>query len=172
MKKGASLAAGILFTLLCLGIMAYIFYMSSQNGITSSAISSKATRFISKIVFFGFRDMSAATQEMLIQYLDPFIRKLAHFAVYMALGFFAYWGGFFMFRKTWVQFVYGLCVPVVYAAADEIHQLFVSERSGKLIDVLLDSAGGLIGVLAAFLIISAALRIAYERKEKRLKTER
>lgn len=43
-------------------------------------------------------------------------------------------------------------IAVLYAASDEIHQLFVPGRSGQLSDVILDSAGALAGV-AAFTVL-------------------
>ena len=39
-------------------------------------------------------------------------------------------------------------IAALYAASDEIHQLFVPGRSGQLSDVILDSAGALAGVAA------------------------
>ena len=43
-------------------------------------------------------------------------------------------------------------IAALYAASDEIHQLFVPGRSGQLSDVILDSAGALAGV-AAFTVL-------------------
>ena len=43
-------------------------------------------------------------------------------------------------------------ISALYAASDEIHQLFVPGRSGQLSDVILDSAGALAGV-AAFTVL-------------------
>jgi VanZ family protein len=39
-------------------------------------------------------------------------------------------------------------VVFLYACSDEIHQLFVPNRSGELLDVLLDTFGGSLGVLS------------------------
>lgn len=54
------------------------------------------------------------------------------------------------------KFLKGMLLPwliaALYAASDEIHQLFVPGRSGQLSDVILDSAGALAGV-AAFAVI-------------------
>ena len=43
-------------------------------------------------------------------------------------------------------------IAALYAASDEIHQLFVPGRGGQLSDVILDSAGALAGV-AAFTVL-------------------
>ena len=41
----------------------------------------------------------------------------------------------------------------LYAATDEIHQLFVAGRTGKWQDVLLDSSGALAGLLLAMFML-------------------
>ena len=46
-------------------------------------------------------------------------------------------------------------LATLYAATDEFHQVFVPGRSGKVADVLLDSAGALLGVLLLALILHA-----------------
>ena len=43
-------------------------------------------------------------------------------------------------------------VGTLYAASDEIHQLFVPGRSGQLRDVLLDSDGVAAGILLAWAV--------------------
>lgn len=53
-------------------------------------------------------------------------------------------------------------VGSLYAASDEFHQLFVPGRSGRLTDVLIDSAGLLAGILVVCLI--KQLRKCYRRK--------
>lgn len=46
-----------------------------------------------------------------------------------------------------------------YAITDEIHQLFVPGRAFQLIDILVDSAGALIGVIASLIILKLILFI-------------
>jgi hypothetical protein len=35
---------------------------------------------------------------------------------------------------------------LLYAVSDEVHQYFVDDRAGRAVDVLIDSAGSMIGV--------------------------
>ena len=62
-------------------------------------------------------------------------------------------------------------VGTLYAASDEIHQLFVPGRSGQLRDVFLDSAGVAAGILLAWavglLYQKAAAYTAAKRDVKR-----
>ena len=49
-------------------------------------------------------------------------------------------------KKKWITCV-TFCYCTCYAALDEIHQLFVPNRSGQVRDVLIDSVGILIGII-------------------------
>ena len=40
----------------------------------------------------------------------------------------------------------------LYAATDEIHQLFVPNREGKFADVIIDTAGALLGIFLVWFI--------------------
>ena len=48
--------------------------------------------------------------------------------------------------------IWAFVITVVYAATDEIHQLFVPGRSGKISDVLIDATGAAIGLALAWLV--------------------
>ena len=52
-------------------------------------------------------------------------------------------------RKIILAFIFGL----FYAIADEIHQLFSSGRTAKIMDVGIDSLGVIFGILIISLII-------------------
>lgn len=160
MKKRKS---NLFFQLLALLIMAAIFWFSSQSGAESSGLSLKVTRFISRIIYFDFKNMHPSQQNFIVEGLHPFVRKLAHFSVYMLLGMCVY--SFIMasgFRFKARQLA-ALVVCIVYAAFDEFHQSFVPDRSMKLADVMIDSAGSLIGIFVVsvmwilFMYVSGAL---------------
>ena len=53
-----------------------------------------------------------------------------------------------------------VAVAVLYAASDEVHQLFVPGRQGDAVDFLLDSAGAVLGGAVAFLWSRRASRAA------------
>jgi VanZ family protein len=44
-------------------------------------------------------------------------------------------------------FLLALLICILYAISDEIHQMFIPGRSGQVSDVLIDSTGGLVGIL-------------------------
>jgi VanZ family protein len=70
---------------------------------------------------------------------DLVLRKLAHLAEYAILG--------ALLLRAVVERVPALVAGVAYAVSDEIHQTFVAGRQGSVLDVLIDSAGVVIGIL-------------------------
>ncbi len=78
---------------------------------------------------------------------DLVLRKIAHAGEFAVLA----WLVFRALRKHDVSLTiagaWSVVVTVVYAASDEYHQTFVPGRNGSLLDVAVDSAGGLAGAL-------------------------
>jgi VanZ family protein len=81
------------------------------------------------------------------------IRKGAHLAEYGILAVLI-WRGL---RTTglnpdhawnWRLARLAMCFAALYAATDELHQSLVPSRTGSAIDVLIDSSGAILGVLA------------------------
>ena len=70
---------------------------------------------------------------------DLVLRKLAHLTEYAILG-------ALLLRAVGAR-VPALVAGVAYAVGDEIHQTFVPGRQGSVLDVLIDSAGVVIGIL-------------------------
>lgn len=59
-----------------------------------------------------------------------------------------------------------LAATAAYAATDEFHQLFVPGRSGQLKDVLIDTAGGALGLVLLALILYLKRRRKMKETEK------
>ena len=140
---------------------AFIFYMSARVASDSDALSlGFAGRFL-HLVVPGFSDMSAADQLALAKSINHPVRKLAHFAEYLVLGALAINalrlhvgssernpedGATASFRNLLIPALsWAFCI--LYAASDELHQLFVPGRAGLITDVCIDSAGALLGIL-------------------------
>jgi len=86
-------------------------------------------------------------------------RKIAHFGEYAVLAFFL----FRVFRArlniiTSQSILFTLTVLFFYALSDEAHQLLVSGRSGRMVDVGIDFVGGIFGAVFS--------GIVYDRKIK------
>lgn len=74
-----------------------------------------------------------------------YIRKAAHMTEYAALGFFVLrW--LRLSRAPAPAFRLALIFGVLYACSDEFHQSFIPGRGPSIYDVMIDSAGLLIGL--------------------------
>lgn len=144
-----------------MGLMILIFLFSSQNAEASSAVSSPFSLFLLSLIH--------RLPEGMAVFL---VRKGAHFTIYAALGFFVFFTLLPQESKVkkqdprlLVSFLFSWLICILYAASDEIHQLFVAGRSGEFKDVLLDSCGSLCGLLAAVLLFLLMARI--QRRKSR-----
>jgi VanZ family protein len=63
------------------------------------------------------------------------------------LGFFVYLALFKLSRNVLLSFCFTMLFVTGYAALDEYRQTFIDSRSGLVEDVVLDTAGGLFGML-------------------------
>lgn len=131
---------------LLLGWMVVIFVLSSEGHSTSSGRSDAIVQALQSI--------GVSWQTDLLTFLT---RKAAHTVAYLALGVLAF-NVVRQYRLSGhVTVAVSTLVVVLYAMSDELHQLFVPERSGEVRDVLIDSVAGLLGVLLAKFVYSRYL---------------
>lgn len=133
--------------LLLAAVMAFIFMMSAQPGAESLDTSNSVVDLIYRL-YMAVGKLSH--DEFVGRYL-PFIRKMAHFCEFMAMGFFAYLNSEEFLQKRIV--LYSALLVAIYAISDEIHQLFVANRYCSVGDMLIDSMGGMTGILLCYLIV-------------------
>ena len=152
----------VLSCLSTLIVMALIFSFSSQNGNESSEISQSFTieiiRFAVRILHAGGGNETAA-----VEAVHWFIRKTAHFSIYAVLGI----SVMITVRvntaargaKAWLMTI-GFCM--LYAVSDEIHQLFSDGRTGRLLDVFIDTCGAAAGTACLVAAVKLRKRINYK----------
>ena len=147
----------IINTILLIAWMGVIFNFSSDNGSTSSH---KSERFLIKIVEIVKREkLSAVDKERIINKYGHLIRKAAHMFSYFILSILAYLLLHQIYGLKPITIIYTLIFCFIYAITDEIHQLFIPERAGSIIDVLIDTCGSLI-----FLIIPTIILLTHKNK--------
>lgn len=148
LKKCYTVVAVIALIFLYVGI----FLLSSEVAETSSDKSSAVTRFLLKLYYAVTSGNGVADETVYVDAfpleLEKLVRKAAHFSEYFSVGFLSYslvllWRGRIRSGRVLV-----LCQLVLSAAADEFHQYFVPGRFASVKDVLLDSVGGIVGMLA------------------------
>ena len=113
-----------------------IFYFSNQNGNMSTTSSSHIIDFINKILRINLYDF---------KYSVLIVRKLAHMFLYFVLFILSY--NTFSSFKINKKYLYAFLFCLLYATSDEVHQLFVVERTAYLTDILIDMLGSLIGLI-------------------------
>ena len=81
-------------------------------------------------------------------FLEFFIRKGAHFFIFFVLGLLTYAFLRYKWNKSFKTMMISFAFVVLYACFDEFHQLLTGERTALWQDIVLDSIGGLCGILS------------------------
>lgn len=150
MTKGRKIYTIISWILVAV-CMCVIFCLSAQNGEQSSNLSGS---FVMAILNW----LGIVIDEGLL-------RSIAHCLEFMGLSvllFNAVYVSWFL-KVTPIIAFFG---TVIYAIIDEIHQIFVPDRAFQISDILVDSTGALIGVIASFVILKFILYIIKKRGNK------
>lgn len=127
--------------------MAVIFGFSHQPATVSSSMSSSITEVILDAIS-QFSSKFAVDADI----LHKFVRKNAHFFVYLILGILVFHAMRTSGIRGYVGAIIALAICGLYAISDETHQLFIAGRSGEIRDVFIDSAGAITGIGLMFLL--------------------
>ncbi|MBR5376765.1 MAG: VanZ family protein [Lachnospiraceae bacterium] len=98
----------------------------------------------------------------LIAALEPHIRKIAHMTEFGILFLLLMIPLGLLIRKLSIRTGTAVFVSFLYACSDEIHQLFVEGRAGRVSDVLIDMMGV---VIAALLYLIIAIPISLKKQQ-------
>ncbi len=144
--------------------MITIFCFSAEPGDESSNLSGGLSYRLISIVDHVFSMHWDETEKLdRVEAISFPIRKAAHMSEYALLGILVFAAatptGREQGQKTKIiishrRYIIAISTVFIYACTDEFHQLFVPGRSGQFTDVLIDTAGGLIG-LVCILILTA-----------------
>ena len=85
-----------------------------------------------------------------MKFLEPRIRKLAHFSIYTVVGFLLMTLCFTYKISINKKIIISLIIGFIYACSDELHQTFVAGRSGEARDILIDTSGVFIGICISY----------------------
>lgn len=149
----------ILFTLLVLWTIVFIFRNSLESGVLSStrsqAVTAALNHYLGRV---GIAPLSNAL-----------VRKLAHFAEYLLLGF-GYTLCLRVYTRHYIRHIsWPLLLGLLVANVDETLQTYVAGRSSSLRDVWIDFTGcgcGVVTALLLLLLLGGLLSLAgFGRKE-------
>lgn len=120
--------------------MCMIFAFSAQESEESSEVSGAfSQQIVSSVGKFFHLNLNDEDLLRIAEAIETPVRKAAHMAEYAVLSVLIYiWLG---------KWKHAIVFAALYAAGDELHQRFVPGRAGRLADVMIDSAGAVLGVL-------------------------
>lgn len=153
---------------LCLVLlwMGVIFAFSAQEEKKSSEVSHGVVVRVAEVTYPNYKKLNEVEQKAVInKYFVP-VRKLAHFSEFFVLG-----ALIFLFMTTFAgvdaryKFLITAGAGALYAVSDELHQFFVSGRSCKALDVLIDTAGVMLAAGIELLIFLKIRGVKGERQK-------
>ena len=151
-----------IFIVLLVLWMGFIFSMSCENAEESSNTSGQTIKVVLSAVP-EFEKQPEEVKKNIIEELQFIVRKSAHFIGYMILGILAS-GLILYYGNINKKYLLAFLICVIYAISDEIHQLFVPGRAGQVRDVLIDSAGSLLGIIIVMAFVK--ILIKFNKKHK------
>ena len=128
--------------------MMTVFIFSNEKATESKVTSRKVT--IAIVQAISGKDIS--DNENLLVSVDKIVRKLAHYTLYTVGGVLIISFAYTMEKSKKEKILYSLAFGICFVITDEVHQLFVPGRTGRLLDVGIDTLGIITGILI-FLII-------------------
>ena len=149
-RSRVSIAITALLWLLVLATSAQIFCFSSEDSKKSGETSAKFVRTVAKVAVPAYKKMTPKEKASFVKSVMNTVRKVAHFTIFAILGLWLW----FLISRYRKNFILPLAVGIsaLYACTDELHQTFVSGRSGQIKDVLIDTSGAIAGALTAFIL--------------------
>lgn len=134
------------YAILCIIWMLVIFWFSAQVADDSQEMSDFFVHLLDAVF-----SLDIMRNEIIRDMTSFLVRKAAHMSEYAVLA--ILFGLTIREYKKEPWLLPALAATAAYAATDEFHQLFVPGRSGQLKDVLIDTAGGALGLGLLALIL-------------------
>lgn len=148
----------VILLILLLGTFFAIFGFSSQNGEESGSLSKNVAKFFLEKIVYHEKEIN----EQVLETTTKVIRKVAHFSIYTVVGFLLMSFVSTYNLKERKRVLMSLCIGILYATSDEIHQAFVPGRGSQVTDVMIDSMGVVLGILIVLFILKI-LRTAIKK---------
>ena len=137
----------VLWVLLILN-MAAIFYLSHKPADESTVESDIFVNLPQQLFESAHPEL---TPEEIYHVLQFVVRKTAHVIEFTTLSMFA--TGLLVLYHVKYAYLLGFIFSSLYAATDELHQLFIPGREAKWTDLGFDMSGALIGAVIVWLIV-------------------
>ena len=127
--------------------MGVIFALSNQDAEESTSLSSGVIKETYTTYYKAInKEVSVDKMNLFVRNSEFYVRKLAHFTEFLILGLFIInvLKDYMIIDKRII--IISIICALLYAISDEIHQLFISKRACRMIDILIDTCGSSLGV--------------------------
>ena len=129
-----------------------IYYLSSMDSeLSNSKSKDTINTVVESSVVVTNKDISKDNLNSIVNGLNKPLRKCMHSFVFFILVFLfinAFNNSNF---KNYKCYLFSIFFSFIYASFDEFHQLYVTGRTGQLMDIGIDMIGVLIGVLVFYI---------------------
>lgn len=138
--------------ILMISWMILIFIMSSKTNTELDTTKSFLLNIMIRI-FNGndFYLLDSDLQKNILANYSYYISKTAHFLEYGILCYFSYLT-FIYLKKYRFRYIISVLICLIYAILDEYHQSFVSSRTPRVFDVIIDVMGAITMILLIELV--------------------
>lgn len=149
-------------------IMMYIIYsFSAKEGPESSSLSLEVTTdIVETIDTVIYNDnLNEQTYSNWVNKLHLPVRKCAHMCEYALLTLLGFMPLFaYSIRYTISHYIIPISISFMYACTDELHQRFISQRSGQFKDVCVDMCGVLIMTILLYFLCKIIKNMKISKK--------
>jgi hypothetical protein len=161
MKRRQQTAVGTVFSLLALALVGGVVWFIFSNSLLDKLESGLRSQAVAEALGRFFRWLLGADSGF-ARYIVQNVRKVAHAVEFAALG-----AAFVLLLMALRQMsghmlLHAVSLVLAVAVADEAIQLFVG-RGAMVQDVLLDFAGGVVGLLVMLLLRAVTRALFYRR---------
>lgn len=149
-------------------VMMFILYGSSSMTYQDQSVTSNLElvlkgaplkNLLSSVHFTYGEQLISIDQIGYYDFIEFFIRKGAHFFSYFIIGFFWQLGLRKRVRDEWLTILLAALLAIGYASFDELRQSFNPGRTALMADVILDTAGAMVGIgMAKFLVYKKVIK--------------
>ncbi len=162
------LIARIICIIAIIGWMGVIFAFSAQSSFESQGASDQVMMLLEKVIyFFTGKQLSMSVSPENYQFVEIFVRKLAHMFIFFILCISSMLFMFTFKIGMWKRIFISMAFCFTYACIDEYHQMYVDGRGASFIDSLIDTSGAAIGIIAALVIYCIVYTIYHTHQNKK-----
>lgn len=148
MKKNLKKIISLIFVIFW---MIIIFWFSAMDGKESN---SKSKKTIDNVITEIANVIHINNSEKInLTTLNVYLRKCMHGSVYFILSIFVFNSLRVFGVKRKKSLILTIIILFLYACTDELHQVFVDGRNGKVLDIFIDMIGASIGLVICCIFI-------------------